>query len=179
MGLFDLFKRNKDTSGIAEADLLSFKRDLTQEVALYMQKAKITDAPILKFFYNDNGLFEANFLSIIDDPGILRIKRMMPQMYLTVIGTHALGTAVHIAKSQIKFHKPVEEFGMAEYKQLVNDFRMTDAYELALNELGIALDSNNKKVIEKEKTTVSKLKANLGKYSSLISLESFKYFFIL
>lgn len=148
MGFFDFLNGKNNNTGGPGADISSFKRDLIQEVAVYMHKAGITDAPGLKFFNNDNGLFEAHFASTINDPGVRQIKKMMPQMYLTVIGTHALGAAVHIASCQGKFKKPVEEFGEAEVKQIANDFAQTDAYELALKDLGIGLNSNNKKVVD-------------------------------
>jgi len=149
MGFFDFLKGSSNANdNPANIDIASFKKDLIQEVAVYMYKTGITDAPGLKFFNNDNGLFEAHFMSTVNDPGVRQIKKAMPQMYLTVLGTHALGTAVHIATCQSKFDMPVEEFGAAEVQKLANDFAQTDAYELALKDLGIGLNSNNKKVVD-------------------------------
>ena len=149
MGLFNFLKGNQSNNDKTTAiDASQFKKELIQEVAIFMNKVGIIDAPMLKFFNNDKGLFEAKFVSMINDPSIKQIKAAMPQMYPMVMGTHSLGTAVHAAACQGRFEKPVEEFGEYEIKQIANDLSQTDAYELALRELGIGLDSNNKKVVD-------------------------------
>lgn len=146
MGLFDIFKGNN--SNKTNSSVTSFKRDLIQEVAIFMNKTGIIKEPMLKFFNNDSGLFEAKFISMLNDPSIKQIKKMMPQMYLTVLGSHFLGTAVHIVACQGKFNKSVAEFGETEIKQIADDLNTTDAYELALRDMGIDPNSNNKKVID-------------------------------
>lgn len=49
---------------------------------------------------------------------------------------------------QGKFKKPVSEFTIDEVRSILTDFCNNDAYELALNKLGISVDSQNKKVLD-------------------------------
>lgn len=73
MGLFGFLKKRKnksinsnDCNLTTEKELFigdTIQRDVTQEVAICMNEMKITSMPILKFFHNDNGLFEGIYLS--------------------------------------------------------------------------------------------------------------------
>lgn len=158
MGFFDMFKGG----GQSAANVESFKRDLIQSVVIFMYKSKIMDSPMLKFFNNDQGLFEAFFTSTINDIGVQQIKVAMPNMYLTVIGTHALGAGAYISKCQQYFNKPVEEFEEKDIMKIAQAFSQTDAYELALTSLGIGLNSQNKKVMDGIVLTAQETAANLA-----------------
>lgn len=150
MGLFDIFKK-KPAAAAAEddyADLRNFERDLIQEVAITMFQLKITKQPALNFFNNDYGIFEGIFISHTTDPQMLAIARQDFNIYLMVLGFHALGTAAYVAICQRKYQKPLEEFGETEMREIAQTIHDTDAYEVALNALGYKPDGNNKKCLD-------------------------------
>jgi len=126
----------------------SLFRDLTQDVALYMHSAKITQQPILKFFHDDQGICEGLFVQHTTNPQLLQIKKMSDETYLRVVGMHAFGAGVYVTALQGKLEKPIGQFSSNDIYSISKDFEQTDSYELALKVLNIPADSKNKKVLD-------------------------------
>lgn len=158
MGLFGFGKKKNNTQSNESKPVIpsekqftggNIQRDVTQDVAICMNELKITTMPILKFFHNDNGIFEGFYQSHINDPQFEMIKTQYGEgMYLSLLGCHALGAGAYITLSQAKFKKPVDEWSMEEAIQVDAAFRETDPYELAIKSLGYAIDGNNKNCLD-------------------------------
>ena len=111
---------------------------------------KITSMPILKFFHNDKGIFEGIYQSHMKDPQVRMIRKAYgDDMYLNLLGCHALGVGAYVTLCQGKYDKPVEDFSMTEAMEINNAFHQTDPYELALKTLGVSLDGDNKKCLDR------------------------------
>ena len=127
----------------------SVERDVIQEVAIFMNQIGITKNPGLKFFRNDQGIFEGIYTGRINDPSFSMIKQTYgPDMYLMLLGSHALGAGIYVALCQSKYKKPVEEFQEREMFEMASNMHETDVYELALKTIGFAPDSGNKKCLD-------------------------------
>ena len=128
----------------------TIERDVTQEVALSIYSLKITDEPILKFFYDDKGIPDAIYLSHINDPNLdLILQAEGEDSYLIILSCHALGAGAYITLCQEKYNKPVSEFSEKEHEEIALEIRQTDVYELAIKGLGFSVDGNNKKCLDK------------------------------
>lgn len=150
MGLFNRNNNDKqpdNNNWEVEMNQVLF-RDLTQDVALTMCQSKITKEPILKFLYNDSGIFINVFDMEMRNSQVNQVKEQSVDTYLFALGMHALGAGIYTVMMQGKFKKPVSEFTIDEVRSILTDFCNTDAYELALNKLGISVDSQNKKVLD-------------------------------
>jgi len=126
----------------------SFERDLTQSVALTMNGMHITEQPILRFFYKDNGILEGITMSHLNDPQCDAIKAQNKTLYLSLLACHAMGCGGYVTLCQNKYKKSVSDFSLAEAMEINNAFRMTDPFELFLNTMGITPESGNKKCID-------------------------------
>lgn len=126
----------------------SLFRDLTQDVALFMYSAKITQQPILKFFHDDQRICEGLFVQHTTNPQLLQIKNISDETYLRVVGMHAFGAGVYVTALQGELDKPIEQFSSNDLYTISKDFEQTDSYELSLKVLRIPVDSNNKKVLD-------------------------------
>ena len=96
MGLFKKGSTGfgKESAGRGNSEVISLselERELIQAVALTMHSMKITAMPVLRFLKNDRGLFEGIFESHMRDPNVQAVKNQYPEMYLTMLGGHALG----------------------------------------------------------------------------------------
>lgn len=152
MGFFDKFRKKQPPVEIpAEQQFTgtSIERDVTQDVALCMNALKITTMPILKFLRNDNGICEGVYLSHMNDPNVQMVRKAYgDDMYLNLLGCHALGSGAYVTLCQGKYRKPVEQFTEEEIIEIRDAFHRTDPYELAIRSLGYALDGNNKKCLD-------------------------------
>lgn len=153
MGIFNRFSKRERadqfTGKTPSTDSLqAFQRDLIQEVALLMNAMGITSQPILKFFYNDQGIFEGIFLSHSTDPQMVALKRQNKDLYLTILGCHALGTAAYVAICQDSLNKPVDKFSQSELSMIAGTLHANDAYEVALNALNFSPESSGKKCLD-------------------------------
>ena len=127
----------------------TIERDLIQEIAIFMCEIGITDNPGLRFFKNDLGIFEGFYSSRMRDPSFSMVKEQYgSELYLMALGSHALGAGIYIALCQSKNHKPLEEFQEDELLEMAYKMHENDVYELALQEIGFAIDSNNKKCLD-------------------------------
>ena len=151
MGLFDRFKKDPaEKSATVEYQPTTMNmglfRDITQEVALYMYRVGITSEPGLSVFNNDQGILEGLFIQHTAGADIQPYKRMGTDVYLQIAGMHAFGAGAYVTVKQLDFKHSVDQFTSAELRSIVMDFKQTD--ELALNRLGIPVDSQNKKVLD-------------------------------
>ncbi len=88
------------------------------------------------------------FVQHTTDSEMLQMKRTSQDEYLFVVGMHAFGAGVYVTHMQSEFKKPVNEFSPVELMKLAAAFGETDAYELALNTLGVTLESKKKKILD-------------------------------
>ena len=148
MGIFDKWKKKSGEEGDViykhvEMNQQLF-RVLTQEVALFMFHAGITSQPGLSFLHDDKGILNGLFIQHTTNPRILAIKSVSEESYLQIVGMHAFGAGAYVTAKQIDFKHSVGEFTSEEVRQIALDFQEADAYELALNRLGVPLDSKEK-----------------------------------
>lgn len=123
--------------------------EATKEIALFMYNLEIIKEPVLSFFENDNGILNRLFLEHITDQQALALKTISEDVYLRVAGMHAFGAGAYVSAKQLEFKRPVSEFTKEEIESIFLDFDKKDAYELALEKLGISLESGNKKVLDR------------------------------
>lgn len=138
MGLFG--KNNHNTK--------EFNQDLVQNIAILMNKVKITKQPVLKFLYDDVGICSYYTQIVLDDPGMKKFAKQDFTTYLNILACHAFGAGVVTTLAQDKYKKPVQEFQEKEVREILLSLQQTDAYELALNMLRIPTDSANKNVLD-------------------------------
>jgi len=126
-----------------------FDRYLTQNVALCINKLKITEQPVLRFFKEGaDGILEGIIIAHLYDPQMEFIKMQNKRTYLMLLGGHALGCGGYVTLCQRKYGKSVSDFTTTEAEEIAQDFRDTDPYELFLRTMGFALDGNNKKCMD-------------------------------
>lgn len=152
MGIFDKWKKKSGEEGNiiykhVEMNQQLF-RDITQEVALYMFYAGFTSQPGLSFLRDDSGILNGLFIQHTTNPRILAIKNVSEDDYLQIVGMHAFGAGAYVTVKQLDFKHSVGEFTPEEVRQIALDFQETDAYELALNRLGVPLDSKEKNILD-------------------------------
>ena len=125
------------------------ERYLTQNVALCINKLKITEQPILRFFKEGaDGIIEGITIAHLYDPQLELIKMQDKRMYLILLGCHALGCGGYVTLCQSKLGKSVSDFSTSDSEAIAQDFRDTDPYELFLKTMGFAMDGNNKRCID-------------------------------
>ena len=139
---------SEESAGAQTVSYEQLFRDITQDVAIAMCAVKIVSQPGLKFFKNDQGIIKGMAIQHTTNPELLGLKNMSEDAYLNVCGMHAFGAGVWVTLKQSKFNKPVSEFSTLELFEIARDFEQTDAYELALNALGVSPSSNNKAVFD-------------------------------
>jgi len=139
-------------------------RDLTQEAALCIYSMKITQQPILRFFKEGWGIAEGVIISHLNDPNVKMIKQQYGEdMYLSLLGCHALGAGGYVTLCQSRFKKSVSEFTQEESMKIRDAFLETDPYELFLNAMHISPDSGNKRCMDRiVQVCVGKAKELLG-----------------
>jgi hypothetical protein len=123
-------------------------RDITQTVAMVMYKMGVVKQPGLQYFKNDSGIFEEIFTQHMTNSQLLAYKKISADMYLTICGSHAFGTGVYVAAMQARLEKPVEEFAADNIRVIGGTLSRIDAYELGLQTLNVAPDSQNKKALD-------------------------------
>ena len=152
MGFFDFFKsepkQNQTFSNQSYSMNQQVFRDVTQAVAMRMHEVGITNRPILTYIKNDQGLFETMFQQHITQQSTLALKQKSEDLYLAMLGMHALGMGMYVTLLQIDYKHPVEEFTSSELQNIIYAVQRTDAYELGLNRMGIPINSGNKKVLD-------------------------------
>ena len=152
MGFFDFFKsepkQNQTFSNQSYSMNQQVFRDVTQAVAMRMHEVGITNRPILTYIKNDQGLFETMFQQHITQQSTLALKQKSEDLYIAMLGMHALGMGMYVTLLQIDYKHPVEEFTSSELQNIIYAVQRTDAYELGLNRMGIPINSGNKKVLD-------------------------------
>ncbi len=152
MGFFDFLKSEPKQNPTSSFKSYSMNqqvlRDVTQAVAVRMFEVGITKQPILTYIKNDQGIFEAMFQQHITQQSTLALKQKSEDLYLAILGMHALGTGMYVTLLQIDYKHPVEEFTSSELQNIINAVQRTDTYELGLNRMGIPINSGNKKVLD-------------------------------
>lgn len=152
MGIFDKWKKKSGEEGNISYQHVEMNqqlfRVLTQEVALFMFHAGITSQPGLSFLHDDKGILNGLFIQHTTNPEILAIKSVSEESYLQIAGMHAFGAGAYVTAKQLDFKHPVGEFTSEELRQIALDFQEIDAYELALNRLGVPLDSKEKHILD-------------------------------
>lgn len=149
MGLFGIGKKKETSSQYNQMPINDpLFRELTQYAALLLMKMGISKQPGLMFFKDDRGLLEGLFVQHTTNAQILQLRSMSEDTYVKVCGMHALGAGMYIAHMQDVVKKPLEEFSSEDLRDIANAFARTDAYELALNTLGIPLNSQNKQALD-------------------------------
>lgn len=150
MGLFDAFKKRNPTPNKNYIDSKALSDQITQDVALSMNSMGITNMPILKFLYDDRGLFDGFFQSHMDNPGFKMVESNYGiDTYLLLLGCHALGFGAYVSISQAIFQKPIADWSVSDVRKITTAISETDVYELALNTLGYPLDGINKKCLDR------------------------------
>ena len=152
MGFFDFLKSEPEQKQTFSNQSYSMNqqvfRDVTQDVAVRMYEVGITSQPALSYIKNDQGLFDAMFQQHMTQSSTLALRQKSDDLYLVVLGMHALGMGLYVTLLQKDYNHPVEEFTPSELRKIINDVQRTDAYELGLNRMGIPINSGNKKVLD-------------------------------
>ena len=118
---------------------------VTQEVASCMHSMEIIKTPVLEFTDGDKGLFDSFFELYANDAQVNEIKAVYGKdVYLMLLGSHALGLGAYTTICQTYFGKKIAEWSLTEVNQINADIRSTDPYELSLNALEYPMDSENK-----------------------------------
>ena len=114
-----------------------------------MYNLEIIKEPSLSFFENDNGILDRLLIEHTEDPQVLALKTISDDVYLRIAGMHAFGAGAYVAAKQLELNRPVSEFTEEEIESIFSDFDKKDAFELALEKLGIPIESGNKKVLDR------------------------------
>ena len=118
---------------------------VTQEVAVCMHSMEIIKTSVMEFVDGDKGLFDSFFNLYANDAQVNEIKAVYgKEVYLMLLGSHALGLGAYTTICQTYFGKQVAEWSLTEVNQINADIRTTDPYELALEALEYPMDSENK-----------------------------------
>lgn len=177
MGFFDFFKsepKQNQTSSFTSCNMnQQVFRDVVQEVAIRMNKVGITNQPVLTYIKNDQGLFDAMFQQHMTQSSTLALRKKSDDLYLVVLGMHALGMGMYVTLLQNDYNHPVEEFTASELQSIIYNVQRTDAYELGLNRMGISINSGNKKVLDHIITTAM-LAARASAGSKIFEPENLK-----
>ena len=125
-----------------------------KEIALFMYNVGITEKPVLSSFEDDGGIFERLFSQHLESPEVSALKKISKDVYLRVLGMHsfgagAFGAGAFVAAKQKDSGRSPSEFSAEETESIFSAFDSSDAYELALEKLGIALDSGNRKMLDR------------------------------
>lgn len=123
--------------------------DSEKEIALFMYNVGITKEPVLCSFEDDGGIFERLFLQHITDSDVLALKMISEDVFLRVLGMHSFGAGAFVAAKQKDFGRSPSEFSAEETESIFFAFDSSDSYELALEKLGISLDSGNRKMLDR------------------------------
>ena len=123
-------------------------RDMAQEVTSFMVEYKVIKEPELTYLYDDQGILDEFFQIYVTDPDILALKEKPKDLYLRIVGMHALGAGMYVTLMQNEFGHTVDEFTPDEIEKIFSDFQNEDAYVLGLRQCGIPVDSNNKRVLD-------------------------------
>ena len=121
---------------------------LVETAANTMHHSNIISSPQLKYLYNDAGIAKYVFNLDLNNKQLSPLRREFSDTYLLILGMHAFGAGVFTVMNQGKFKKPVSDFNEEEIKSIKTVMLAMDPYELALNSLGISIDSNNKRVLD-------------------------------
>ena len=124
-------------------------REATQEIAFFMFNVGITKSKELSFFKEDGGIFERLFLEHITSPDVDGLKEISEDVYLRVLGMHAFGAGAYSAAKETEYGRCAAEFTKDEQDGIFLDFELKDAYELALEKLGIPIESGNRKMLDR------------------------------
>ena len=114
-----------------------------------MYNVGITKEPVLCSFENDGGIFERLFSQHLENPEVSALKEFSKDVYFRVLGMHSFGAGAFVAAKQKDSGRSPSEFSAEETKSIFSAFDSSDAYELALEKLGIALDSGNRKMLDR------------------------------
>ena len=123
--------------------------DSEKEIALFMYNVGITKEPVLHSFEDDGGIFERLFSQHLESPEVSALKKISKDVYLRVLGMHSFGAGAFVAAKQKDSGRSPSEFSAEETENIFSAFDSSDAYELALEKLGIALDSGNRKMLDR------------------------------
>lgn len=126
-----------------------FLSDCAKEIALFMFNVGMIKNPGFSLLKDDRGITERLAEDHIKDPAVLELKNISDEVYLRVTGMHAFGAGVCFAAKQEDFGHGAEEFTEDEIESVFLDFNRKDAYELALEKLGIPLESGNRKMLDR------------------------------
>ena len=123
--------------------------EAAKEIALFMYNLEIIKEPSLSFFENDKGILNRLLIEHTEDQQVLALRTISDDVYLRVAGMHAFGAGAYVAAKHLEYGRPVSEFTEEEIESIFSDFDKKDAFELALEKLGISLESGNKKVLDR------------------------------
>ena len=145
-------KCGKEISHLGEADKYlgnELFKEVTHDTVIYMVTSKMIQEPKMNFFKDDRGLLNGLYYQHTTNPNILALKNLPNRdTHAIMCGMHALGAGIYVTLLQGGMGKPIEQFNEDDLRGIADSFARTDAYELALNTLGIPLDSDNKKVLD-------------------------------
>ena len=151
MELSDTFKKEKPTDIQTNKELIGalIERDLIREVVLCMHSMKVIQTQAMCFFRNDGGIFEGLYLSHTNDRQMQTIRSSCgDDLFLLLLASRSFGAGVYVTAIQSKYGKAVSDFKKDEVLEVYNALCGTDPYELAIQTLGYAADSNNKKCMD-------------------------------
>ena len=123
-------------------------QDICQEVVMYMFRTGTIKEPMLFYPRNDLGLLDVICSQHITQQDVLSIRDKSLDKYLFISGMHALGVGICVIYAENDFKRSLEEFDYLEFGSLITAFSKVDAYELALNRMGISVNSGLKKVLD-------------------------------
>ena len=123
--------------------------DSEKEIALFMYNVGITKEPVLCSFENDGGIFERLFSQHLENPEVSALKEFSKDVYFRVLGMHSFGAGAFVAAKQKDLGRSPSEFSAEETESIFFAFDSSDSYELALEKLGISLDSGNRKMLDR------------------------------
>ena len=121
---------------------------IEKEIALFMFNVGMIKKPELLSFENDE-IFEKLFTEHLTDKSVLELKNFSEDIFLRVLGMHAFGAGAYSAAKEAEFGHSAEEFSDGEVESLFADFDSADAYELALDKMGIPLESGNRSMLDR------------------------------
>ena len=114
-----------------------------------MYNVGIIEKTALSSFGDDDKIFERLFSLHITGPEIIGLKAISEDVYLRVLGMHAFGAGAYSAAKEMDCGHSASDFSQEERDSIFSDFDAADAYELALEKLGIPFDSGNRQMLER------------------------------
>ena len=152
MGLFGMFGKTDREKLVCQKVNVQLNNalfnDLTQGIAMLMYEQKITQGPHMRYLMSDGGILRGMFASHATNPETLKLKTLSNSTYLVVCSMHAIGGGMYCIYYQNEVKKPVQDFSDSDCLELIDRWKHTDPYELALKTYGIGIPSGNKRCLD-------------------------------